>query len=133
LICFSFVTVVLEKQIQKECDLRSRALPPFVSDRTLQNTSSLAPELVIEIPGEFGIDDSRTTINQIQKGLGFKCPPAKHNQTLNATHELHSGEGAWHDRFVIEVSLFRRAGLYWVMIGDGPGKGGLVNDEAGHK
>jgi hypothetical protein len=28
LICFSFVTAVLEKQIQKECDLK----PPFVSD-----------------------------------------------------------------------------------------------------
>jgi hypothetical protein len=39
LICFSFVTAVLEKQIQKECDLRNRTLrpfvtwPPFVSDR----------------------------------------------------------------------------------------------------
>jgi hypothetical protein len=32
LICFSFVTGVLEKQIQKECDLRNRALPPFMSD-----------------------------------------------------------------------------------------------------
>jgi hypothetical protein len=29
-IYFSFVTAVLEKQIQKECDLRNRALPPFV-------------------------------------------------------------------------------------------------------
>jgi hypothetical protein len=35
LICFSFVTTVLEKQIQKECDLRNRALPPFVSDCTV--------------------------------------------------------------------------------------------------
>jgi hypothetical protein len=34
LICFSFVTAVLEKQIQKECDIRNRALPPFVSDCT---------------------------------------------------------------------------------------------------
>jgi hypothetical protein len=32
LICFSFVAAVLEKQIQKECDLRNRALPPSVSD-----------------------------------------------------------------------------------------------------
>jgi hypothetical protein len=32
LICFSFVTAVLEKQIRNECDLRNRALPPFVSD-----------------------------------------------------------------------------------------------------
>jgi hypothetical protein len=31
LIYFSFVTTVLEKQIQKECDLRNRALPPFVT------------------------------------------------------------------------------------------------------
>jgi hypothetical protein len=31
LICFSFVTAVLEKQIQKECDLRNRALPLFVT------------------------------------------------------------------------------------------------------
>jgi hypothetical protein len=31
LICFSFVTAVLEKQIQKECDLRNRALSPFVT------------------------------------------------------------------------------------------------------
>jgi hypothetical protein len=31
LICFSFVTAVLEKQIHKEYDLRNRALPPFVT------------------------------------------------------------------------------------------------------
>jgi hypothetical protein len=31
LICFLFVTAVLEKQIQKECGLRNRALPPFVT------------------------------------------------------------------------------------------------------
>jgi hypothetical protein len=29
LICFSFVTAVLEKQIQKERNIRNRALPPF--------------------------------------------------------------------------------------------------------
>jgi hypothetical protein len=31
LMCFSFVTAVLEKQIQKECNLRNRPLPPFVT------------------------------------------------------------------------------------------------------
>jgi hypothetical protein len=39
LIYFSFMTAVLEKQIQKECDLRNRALPPFVSDCTPCNGS----------------------------------------------------------------------------------------------
>jgi hypothetical protein len=31
LIYFSFVTAILEKQIQKECDLRNRALSPSVT------------------------------------------------------------------------------------------------------
>jgi hypothetical protein len=34
LICFSFVATVLEKQIEKEYNLRNRVLPPFVSDCT---------------------------------------------------------------------------------------------------
>jgi hypothetical protein len=32
LVYFSFMTAVLEKQIQKECDIRNRALPPFVGN-----------------------------------------------------------------------------------------------------
>jgi hypothetical protein len=47
LICFSFMTAILKKQIQKECDLRNRALPPcvmllaFVSDCTGDSNTAL--------------------------------------------------------------------------------------------
>jgi hypothetical protein len=45
------MTTVLEKQVQKECDLRNRELPPFVSDYTdppLSGVSFLRFRVVIE-------------------------------------------------------------------------------------
>jgi hypothetical protein len=75
LICFSFVTAVLEKQIQKECDLRNRVLPPsvmlppFVSDCALTAARS----------GDMRVATPRHSASDIRRGL----------EDQNASHDFY--------------------------------------------
>jgi transposase len=68
---------------------RSSDLVAFVEARTLQSPSMSSSALSDEIATEFGVHVSRTTVNNIRKGLRFKYRPLRHNQALTDLHKLN--------------------------------------------